>query len=201
MSSFEELKRAVLRKAEEEAAQIVKRAEEEAVRIIREAEEARLKMIEEARRKIASDLKYEQRVAEAKAGARKILAEAKARVLSELNDLVFKLLDDLGDSKRYDSLKKLVEEALQAVVALGGKRFVVRISSRDLKFAEMLMKDIASKFASQNIEISIEPAPIRGGVIVEDVTSGVIIDNSYETRLKKLLSSKAPEIQRRLFGT
>jgi len=197
VSGIEELKSIVIKRAEEEVRRIIDEAEKEAERIVREAEEKRMRMIEEVRRKVINDVRYEQRLAEAKASARKVIAEAKRNVLNDLRESVVRLLDNLDDARRFASLRNLIMEVLQAIEISKGKKIVLRVSERDLKFAEMLTKDIATK---HSITISVEPANILGGVIIECIDDGIIIDNSYENRLRRILTINMPKIQERLFS-
>jgi len=198
MSGVEELKSIVIRRAEEEAKRIIEEAEKEAERIVRESEEKRMKLVEEVRKKVISDIGYEQRLAEAKANARKVIAEAKISVLNDLRESIFRLLNDLDDARRFASLRNLIMEALQAIEISRGKRIILRVSNKDLRFAEILSRDIATK---HSISVSVEPVEISGGVIIEDVDTGIIVDNSYETRLRRILATNAPKIQERLFSS
>jgi len=198
MSSVEELKNIVVRRAEEEAKRIIEGAEKEAERIVREAEEKRMKLVEEAKKKVISDIGYEQRLAEAKANARKVIAEAKSSVLNDLRKNILRLLNDLDDARRFASLRNLIMEALQAIEISRGKRIILRVSNKDLRFAEMLSRDVATK---HSISVSVEPIEISGGVIIEDVDTGIIVDNSYEARLRRILTINAPKIQERLFSS
>jgi len=197
VSGIEELKSIVIKRAEEEVRRIIDEAEKEAERIVREAEEKRMRIIEEVRRKVINDVRYEQRLAEAKASARKVIAEAKRNVLNDLRESVVRLLNNLDDARRFASLRNLIMEVLQAIEISKGKRIALKVSERDLKFAEILAKDIATKYS---ITISVEPANILGGVIIECIDDGIVIDNSYEARLRRILAINMPKIQERLFS-
>ena len=194
--SLEELKSAVIRRAEEEARRIIESARKEAEDILRRAEEERKRMIEEARKKMFKEIGYEQRIAEAKLRARTIISEAKNKIVLDLRDRIIGLLNNMDDARRIASIRNLLQESINIIGIGEGRRIIVRVSRRDLGLVNMIIREFSRRY---RIDIHLEPADILGGVIVEDPESGVSIDNSYDTKLKRILSLSAPEIHRRLF--
>ena len=194
--SIEELKKAVLEKAKIEAEHILKKAEEEAKNIIEEARKKKLMLIEEKKKEIVAKLNPDARIAEARYKARLILAEAKDSIIREIVTRVNSVLDSLPQNVRFESMKKLVDESIQeifnSIVKIDG--IVIKISFKDADLADAIKEYIEESY---NIRVEdIRTINISGGVIVEHSNGEIIIDNSYEERLKKILRSLAPQISK-----
>ena len=190
--SLEELKRAVLEKARLEAEEIVREAFERAKGIVREAEEKKKAIIEEERRRVLSELGLEAKLAEARREARLIIARTKHEIVEELKKNVRELLDTMSEDERRDSLRKLLLESINELRTCGFsvENIILYVSPKDRKIVEGILMEM-------NISASIiEDQKISGGVIVSTPSGEVYIDNTYESRLERLLRSVLSELFR-----
>jgi V/A-type H+-transporting ATPase subunit E len=194
--SVEELRKAVLEKARKEAEAIISRAEEEARRIVAEAMQKKQALIEDYKARIVSELNPEIRLAEARYRARIIVAEAKGSIIKEISSAVTMMLNGMSNEKRLESLKKLIDEALQEVLNSVGRveDVVVKISQRDMEFAELIKNYVEERYGIRVAKI--ERAEVIGGVIIECFDGSIAVDNSYDERLKKALRNVLPQFLR-----
>jgi len=191
IEEMREIKEKLLSEAREKAENIVKEAEEKANEIIRQAQEEWRKRYEEYKRQELKKIyeKNAQIESEARLKARVIVSQTKAEIIEKLfEDTKRKLEDRQFDVKK--SLELLLTQSLKEASAI--KKIVV--SPKDKK----ILEDIISEFGLKNIDIK-ENENMIGGLIVESV-DGVIIDNSYDTRLLNLKEKGLNEIQRLLWG-
>jgi vacuolar-type H+-ATPase subunit E/Vma4 len=185
------IKEKLLSEAREKAENIVREAEEKANEIIRQAQEEWRRRYEEYKRQELKKIyeKNAQIESEARLKARIIVSQTKAEIIEKLfEDTKRKLEDRQFDVKK--SLELLLTQSLKEASAI--KKIVV--SPKDKK----ILEDIISEFGLKNIDIK-ENENMMGGLIVESV-DGVIIDNSYDTRLLNLKEKRLNEIQRLLWG-
>jgi V/A-type H+-transporting ATPase subunit E len=185
------IKEKLLSEAREKAENIVREAEDKANEIIRHAQEEWRRRYEEYKRQELKKIyeKNAQIESEARLKARIIVSQTKAEIIEKLfEDTKRKLEDRQFDVKK--SLELLLTQSLKEASAI--KKIVV--SSKDKK----ILEDIISEFGLKNIDIK-ENENMIGGLIVESI-DGVIIDNSYDTRLLNLKEKKLNEIQRLLWG-
>lgn len=185
------IKEKLLSEAREKAENIVKEAEEKANEIIRQAQEEWRRRYEEYKRQELKKIyeKNAQIESEARLKARIIVSQTKAEIIEKLfEDIKRKLENRRFDVKK--SLELLLTQSLKEASAI--KKIVV--SPKDKK----ILEDIISEFGLKNIDIK-ENENMIGGLIVESV-DGVIIDNSYDTRLLNLKEKRLNEIQRLLWG-
>jgi vacuolar-type H+-ATPase subunit E/Vma4 len=185
------IKEKLLSEAREKAENIVREAEEKANEIIRQAQEEWRRRYEEYKRQELKKIyeKNAQIESEARLKARIIVSQTKAEIIEKLfEDTKRKLEDRQFDVKK--SLELLLTQSLKEASAI--KKIVV--SPKDKK----ILEDIISEFGLKNIDIK-ENENMIGGLIVESV-DGVIIDNSYDTRLLNLKEKGLNEIQRLLWG-
>ncbi|MEM2170510.1 MAG: V-type ATP synthase subunit E [Desulfurococcaceae archaeon] len=194
-----ELRRAILGKAEEEARKIIHSAEEEARRIVDEAYRLKQQEIVKEKEKVVKEVNYEARIAEARLKARMLIAEAKSNMLKMLESSVREYLDRLNPQQRERSLSSLMKEAVRALLEdLGaGSEIVVYVSGADLETARKVAGVISTELG---IRIDIRELNISGGVIASSLDGSVIVDNSYEARLKKIIKASLSEISREVFG-
>jgi len=187
MSEARALREAVIRKALEEAEAIVQRAEEEGRRLVREAEEKKKAMIEEERRRVLAGLGYEASIAEARLRARLIVSKAKSDLLNSVISKAVDILRSLPPNLRLESLRKLVEESLDDIVASLGtvRKLVIYVAEQDVELARGVIAHISME---RGIELELRSAKILGGVVVEEPESGVTIDNSFDSRLSRAVS-------------
>jgi vacuolar-type H+-ATPase subunit E/Vma4 len=185
------IKEKLLSEAREKAENIVREAEEKANEIIRQAQEEWRRRYEEYKRQELKKVyeKNAQIESEARLKARVIVSQTKAEIIEKLfEDTKRKLEDRQFDVKK--SLELLLTQSLKEASTI--KKIIV--SPKDKK----ILEDIISEFGLKNIDIK-ENENMIGGLIVESV-DGVIIDNSYDTRLLNLKEKRLNEIQRLLWG-
>ncbi len=195
-----ELKKAILSKAEEEARSIISSAEEEARRVIEEARKLKQQEIIREKERIIKEINadYEAKIAESRLKARMIIAEAKSNILKMLEDSIRIYLNNLTTYQREKSLANLMEEAVKALIEdLGGaSEIVVYVSSRDVELAGIVASNLSKKLG---VHIDIREAGISGGLIASTLDGNLIIDNSYEARLRKALTSSLSDIKKEVF--
>jgi vacuolar-type H+-ATPase subunit E/Vma4 len=193
MGGADALREAVIRKALEEAEAIVRKAEEEARRLVKEAEDRKRLVVEEERRRALADVGYEARVAEAKLRARLIISRARSELLGSVISRAVDILRSLPPDLRLNSLRKLVEASLDnALASLGTvRKLIVYVAEQDIELARDLVTRIGRE---RGIELELRTAKILGGAIVEEPESGVIIDNSFDSRLSRLISRLRREL-------
>ena len=193
----ESLREAILKRASEEAEKINASARAEAEKIVEKAVKMREEMISRERERIASEIDVEGRVAEAKTMSRQIIAAAKNEVLNTLVDRVRELLMNIDAGKRMRSLENLAVEALDELVSNIGSqstKVAVYVSRRDLDLFEKILPSLKRRY--RGLEVEVREATISGGIIVEDTARGIVIDNSYDARLRKIFALRLNEIQR-----
>ena len=192
--SVEELKRVVLEKARAEADQIIAEAYKKAEAIVREAEEKRKRFIESEKSKLRRELQVESRIGEARRRARLVLSSARAEIAREIEEKALEKLGNLDPEKRAASLRILLEESLaelrRAVPSLN--KVEVYVSPGDKSNVEELLRTMGG-----NVDFKvIEDPSIIGGV---KVSSGeVLVDNTYNTRLRKASVEVFKEVLREL---
>ncbi|MDK6027995.1 F0F1 ATP synthase subunit delta [Ignisphaera sp. 4213-co] len=194
--SVEDLRKAVLEKAKAEAESILRKAEEEAKRIVEEALKRKSALVEQKKAEILARLNPDARVAECRYKARIILAEAKSSIIKEIRELVVNEINALSSDKRLDSIKKLIDESIQEVFNTIGKvdSIVVKVSPRDIEFSDTIKKYV-EEFYKIRVE-GVYEANIVGGIIVECMNGDVIIDNSYDERLERVLRIMITQISK-----
>jgi len=193
MGGADALREAVIRKALEEAEAIVRKAEEEARRLVKEAEDRKRLVVEEERRRALADVGYEARVAEAKLRARLVISRARSELLGSLISRAVDILRSLPPDLRLNSLRKLVEASLDnALASLGTvRKLIVYVAEQDIELARDLVTRIGRE---RGIELELRTAKILGGAMVEEPESGVVIDNSFDSRLSRLTSRLRREL-------
>lgn len=189
----EKLREGILDYAKREAKKMVNEAEKKAKEIIEEAKrtwEARKK---EEERKILGDAKRraEEILVEAKIKARMNIAKAKNQVIQEAMEAVKRKLLS-GNYDRRKSLENLLKESLDAI---GYVDVIVYVRSSDIDVIKSIVKKEKLK---QVKEIKVNDN-IIGGVIVESIDKTMIIDNSYDSRLKAIESRMLQILSRELF--
>jgi V/A-type H+-transporting ATPase subunit E len=196
LMSVEELRKAIIEKAKREAESIILKAQAEADKIIEEAKQRKRRLIEEEKHRILQELNPEARRAEALYKARLILAEAKSRIVSEVVNSVMEVLNTLPYDKRLESLKKLVDEAMDEILSSVGKvdTVKVKISGRDKDLANKIKEYIEGKYGVK--VVGVETTNVIGGVIIECLDGEVIVDNSYDERIRKALRTILPSMLR-----
>lgn len=193
--SIEEIRRAIIERANSEANEILRQAEEEANRIIREAEERKRQIIEEERKKIIESVKAEVKLSEAKLRARLIILAAKNEIVDAIKRYAWETINSLNVEKRRESLKNILRESMEELFSIVDKpwNIVIRVNERDIPLVSEIIN--SPEFATSFSNIGkIEAINISGGIVVSCCDDEIIIDNSYETRFEKALRTITPEL-------
>lgn len=194
-----ELRKVILSRAEEEAKNIISNAEREAKKIVEEAYKQKQQEISREKERIAKDIGYEARLAEARLKARMIIAEAKNEILKSIEDSVWSYLSSLSPRQRGQSLLILMKDAVKILLENLGKsdKIIAYVSRKDLEIAKETANTISRELG---LEVDVRGADISGGVIVSSSDGNIVIDNSYEGRLKKVITMFLSEIKKEVFG-
>ena len=170
----------IVEDAEREAEIIVKRAEEEWKKRAIEEEN---RILEEARREAAL------KISEARRLSRLKISQEMSSIIDELFKQAENELNHLDILEVEKSLENLLTESLKYV----DKPRKVYVSEKDVE----TMHRILSKLGLGYVEVA--PGKIRGGLILES-ESGILVDNSYESRLKLARRVLTPLIRKNLWG-
>jgi V/A-type H+-transporting ATPase subunit E len=186
----EAVKARLLEEARARAEEIVREAEAEAKRKIREAEALWRERAEKERRRIISEAEKEANniVSDAVREARFIISMEVDNIVSDILSQAYNVIRSRGfDAK--SSLKNLITESMKTIDS--PRRLIV--SRRDLETAREVVTELGLT------GVSIEVGDIEGGIIVESA-SGIIVDNTYESRFKEFQNKYLNEIRRILWG-
>lgn len=189
--SSEALRQAIIERASKEAKEIIAKAEKEAETILEEARREKELMIQEERRRMLAEVKADIRLAEARVRAREMLLEARQKVVEEIVNRVMERLRGFSEEERARSLSNILEESLRTLRESVEKPYdiVVMANERD---THLLSKLLPSTGIGSDVRI--EKADIMGGLIVKCCNGEVIVDNSYETRLRRAVDNVLPTI-------
>lgn len=191
-NNLAELEKKLLEDARKKAEEIIRTAKERARKIVEEAEKEWKKKAEKERKRITEEarMKANTILSEARIKARIMISVAKKEVLDRV---VEKALKDLSERRGFDikkSLYNLLKESLEYIDE-PAKIIINEKDSQALReVIEVLkIKDIYILYSNR----------ITGGVIIES-RIGELIDNSYDTRIKRAYITYAPEINKILWG-
>ncbi|MCD6452931.1 MAG: V-type ATP synthase subunit E [Dehalococcoidales bacterium] len=193
MKGMEKISQAVLDKVRAEADSLIKDAEVQAEQELAQAKERWAARQEEETAKILQQAGEEAARIEAQAlvKARQELSRVKADLVSGMVDRVKQRLSEFSDDG--GSLIGLIKESIDRLRA---SKVKIYVSPQQVSVVQRLLekdKELAGKVAE------VKGRPGTGGVIVEDASGEVRIDNTYETRLEMLLPKLLPEIDKELF--
>ena len=193
MEGMEKVREAIIDKVKAEAQQIIREAEEKAQQEIQEAEAQRETKFEAEKRKMLEEAGGEATIilAQASLKGRQELSKAKAEIINGLVSRVKSTL--LGISSDEGSLRNLIIEAVNELAANEAR---ILVSTKDMDTAQKLLKE-DSRLARKVKEV--KEFDCTGGVVAEDITGKLSIDNTYDTRLEMLLPQILPEINKELF--
>ncbi len=191
-TGIDALKKKLLEEAREKAESIIRDAEKRAQELIEEAKKKRSQMIEEKRREMIEKARREAEIilSEAKRMYRLEIAKAKHEVLNKVYERAREILEKregVADKAR-ESLEKLLSEALEVVPSGSKIKVVVNPSDR-----EEVIRIVNEKNLPGIVDYVEACEEVLGGVIIE-LEDGTIIDNSYNTRLRKAFERYSKEI-------
>lgn len=123
-----------------------------------------------------------------------------------LDEVFARALERLEARDGFDYPRVLRELAVEAVLAMTGDAFVLRLGGDDLKSMKgKLPAEVAAavrEASGRKVRVSAAegPAPITGGVIVESADGGQRFDNSFAGRLRRMTDELRFEVAGVLFG-
>ncbi len=208
MASEKVLSDEILRDAGAKAERIRKRAQREANKLLAEAQRAAAAAAEKI-------LAVARERADRAAGA--ILAtvgqEARRDLLAnqeaELDKLFEAARGRLGDRSWYDYPAVAAGLAAQAIAAMGAAcgadHVVLELAAPDRAMAtEAWLAEVRRRVAAAGgvdvvIEVSSNPAPIDGGVVVRSADGRLLYDNSFAARLRRMRPELRQELAAKVF--
>nr|MDO8100212.1 V-type ATP synthase subunit E family protein [Candidatus Njordarchaeota archaeon] len=184
------------------ARKIIGEAEEKAKSLLKEAEKIRKDILEqkrkegegEAEKTIRSGMEEadslkRQRVAEARLKAKQMIIAAREDLINEALEKCKQKLSELTTSKDYGKiLGKLVEEG---GIGLGGGELEIIVPTKDQKttidissIAKRVEKETGNKTT-----INMAQGKLRsiGGVVVRKSDGSIVIDNTFDARIERVL--------------
>ena len=202
---IDKLRRAILHEAREAARAQVQQAEAVAAaaqeRARREAESERLRILRDAEREAKAIRRRIGSTAELESKRR--LLEARERLIRQvLDQALAQLKEDAGTGARRAVLLCLVVEAAREI---GGGRLVVQTAGADVKLlSDEFLAEVRGLLAKEGILAELRaaerPAGIAGGAIVSTDDFCIVVDNSFEARLRRQEASLRRSIWHILSG-
>jgi V/A-type H+-transporting ATPase subunit E len=193
---------------------IIGEAEEKAKAIIRDAEKSKKDTLEEKRKegereaeKILrtgmeeTDSLKRQKIAEARLKAKQMIIASREELINETMEKCKEKLAAMTSSKEYiEILQRLVE---QGGMGLGGGDLEIVLGGKVTKTAidlGSIAKQIEEKTGKKTtINIAQEKSRSIGGVIVRKSDGSIIVDNTFEARIERILRDVRIRIAKILF--
>jgi len=193
---------------------IIGEAEEKAKSIVKEAEKIRKEALEQKRKegegeaeKIIrsgmeeADSLKRQKIAEARLKAKQMIIAARDDLINEAIDNCKQKLSQLTTSKDYNRiLGKLVEEG---GIGLGGGELEIIVPAKDQN-ASIDLSGIVKRIereTGKNTVVKMTQEKLRsvGGVIVRKSDGSIMIDNTFEARIERILRAIRMQTAKVLF--
>lgn len=191
----EKMRQAILQKAEQEATDILHSARAKAQELIEHATKARDHRFEERKDRILGEARQESEKILAKGNVDARLAVLKQKD-SLLEQVILQAKSELSkNTMQKQSWEKMIRETISGLDK--SHKIRLQVSPRDIKTVKQIVDSDSSlkKQVKEIIGIS-----CLGGILAEDDTGKVSIDNTYDTRLEMLLNRILPDIGHKLFG-
>lgn len=196
--SLESLREEVLRRARARAEALVKEAEREARRILEEARREYSRRYELIKGSELRELPDElsKKVGERSMELNMELLKLKNGLVSDLIDSALKTLHEVPEDLRRESLKRLIKECIKGGLPEQGIR--LRVVERD----SSLVKDVVRELRLEDRVTGVESLPPKyvGGVFVEFGNGSLGIDNTYLTRLERVVPHLYRRLREEVFG-
>lgn len=191
--AMQKITEAILEKVRLEAQQITKDAEVRAQELLDASAKQHEQRFEEEKNLLLSEAEREAARIFARSAieARQELSVAKAKVVGDIIEKVKKSLS--GISIDDASFTKLIKNSLKE---FGEGEVVVYVAAKDISPVLRIVagdKDLAATVQD------VQPYNCLGGVLVEGTGGKNRIDNTYDTRLEKLMPQILPEINKEFF--
>lgn len=171
--------------ARERAINRIVEAQEEAERIVREAEEQAIQAREQAFAQTERKLEAARRgmLAHARLEAQQIVIQRREEFLNRVWDEVQARLRSQDRKHRLDSLLNLIDDAASN---LDDGELELQINADDRPLLEEVLPDLRAtlgeRYGVTDVRLAPKPAPVWGGVIVRQVGSNQLVDNTYGER-------------------
>ncbi|MCK9357946.1 MAG: V-type ATP synthase subunit E [Dehalococcoidia bacterium] len=191
---MQRISEAVVDKVREEAQHLISEAEEEAKKELGKAQALRASRLEAEKKRLLTEAGEEAAriTAQNAMSARQKTASAKSAVL---DDIVRKARESLQKSTTTrEQLAQLIRDAMSGLGT--ADKVFVSVAKKDLDTAREIVK--SDKTMSSHV-LEVRAIETEGGVIVENESRSLGVDNTYLTRLQMLLPRVLPEISKELF--
>ena len=189
----------ILEDAERDARNIISRAEAEAERILKHAKEEAERRYEEIIRKSKERIKDKKRQAISlfELETKNNLLEAKEEIIEEVYDEAIKRLRQYTLTEEYTNcILRLIREASRQIKS---DALIIRLNERDYQILTKKRLDELSRKLGVKIIKSDEKINCTGGVVVTSLDGKIIVDNTFENRLRILKDSLRTKIAKILF--
>ncbi len=200
--SLETILQALEREGEQKAAQILEAAKAEAEEILAQARTDAEAIAQRTLAAVRGPVQVEQMriVNQAKLEAQQIITGSREEMLNAAVEAAARRLAGLKGSDRYAAaLRRLAEEAVLAIGAEDGIRFYVRNEDRTLM--EQIARELGVRAqVSCQEETRESDGGELGGVIAISPDQRIRVDNTLETRLRRVASLYRSEIARLVLG-
>jgi len=189
----------ILEDAERDARNIISRAEAEAERILKHAKEEAERRYEEIIKKGKERIKDKKRQAISlfELETKNNLLEAKEEIIEEVYDEAIKRLRQYTLTEEYTNcIFRLIREASRQIKS---DALIIRLNERDYQILTKKRLDELSRKLGVKIIKSDEKINCTGGVVVTSLDGKIIVDNTFENRLRILKDSLRTKIAKILF--
>lgn len=192
--TMEKLSEAVLDKVKAEAEEIIRQAESTAEERLVKAREQHNARYEEEKARITEEADSEvSRIrAQTSISVRQEILKAKNEVIEKIVSGLKKKLADLPDNDELTV--NLIKEGVQVI---GTNEVIVYVAPGHIDSVKNLIRKDTNLFTQIK---EYKETKCTGGAVIEDVAGGFSIDNTFDTRVEKLLPQILPEINTELFG-
>jgi V/A-type H+-transporting ATPase subunit E len=196
--SLDALREEILRKARAKAEAMIKSAEEEAKKILDEAMREYTRRYELVREAELRELRDElsKKLSEKNLEVNTNLLNLKNELIEALRKEILSKINEMSDEERRKSLKKLINECLNEIRT--SRRVRVCVVERDVP----LVKDVLRELSIEDrvMEIKTLPPESVGGVLIETEDGSLGLDNTYATRLERLMTFIYRKLNEEVFG-
>ncbi|RLI11262.1 hypothetical protein DRO35_05335 [Candidatus Bathyarchaeota archaeon] len=189
----------VLEDAERDAKNIISRAEATAERILKHAKEEAERRYDEIIRKGKERIKDKKRQAISlfELEAKNNLLKAKEEIIEEVYDEAIKRLRPYTLTEEYTNcILRLIREASRQI---NSDVLIIRLNKRDHQILTKKRLDELSRKLGVKIIKSDEKINCTGGVVVTSLDGKIIVDNTFENRLRILKDPLRTKIANILF--
>lgn len=160
-------------------------------------EEKRKKTLEEAREE--EEAIESRKIADARIKSRREIMSAREELINEAFSKGYERLKEITKTDEYrETLKNLIKES---ALGIGGGDLVVLTNERSKEIIDdEMLKEISDR-TKANITLGDETVDCSGGAIVKTADGRMMVDNTFESRMKRYRDVLRPEISKLLFET